>query len=342
MGNPLQKYGEAVQSRMQRAFARMTSRPRPPFERVWPMVREVSAVMLAAVLLVLAAPPAFDKLPPPFGIPPSGMPAQQQTLAALASAGVVAGLFLINFTLHGVMYVYRWTRMRHALVGLWIGTAMGAPLALLLARVCEAAGAPLDVVTLAVATLNLVAPGVLLAQLSTAEERFAWPGRRLYAALLAILTAWMLAAVPYQALITILGVFAMLDVLLVALPCCSPVQRLRAIDIARQRAGEAQMPGFTFQDTGRDGLFLGFGDFIVFSAFAVHATHAGVAALAAVSVGVVFGLVITMTHVALKWPLGSLEPAIPLSAVLGFAALVAERFIVRGCAAAVAAASAAL
>jgi hypothetical protein len=33
-----------------------------------------------------------------------------------------------------------------------------------------------------------------------------------------------------------------------------------------------------------------------------------------------------MLHVALKWPLRSLEPAIPLSVIFGAALLAAERF----------------
>ena len=57
-----------------------------------------------------------------------------------------------------------------------------------------------------------------------------------------------------------------------------------------------------------------------------HAVQGGVAPLAAAFVGIVHGLSTTMLHVALKWPLRSLEPAIPLSVIFGAALLAAERF----------------
>ena len=209
-----------------------------------------------------------------------------------------------------------------------VGGALGVPFAVLLVRCCEAIGVPMDWVTLLFLTWNVVVPGVLLVQWGATVGHFA-PGRRLYAAVLASLCSWFLTSVPYQTLTAMLGIFAALDVLLVALPCCSPVRTLNEIDRRRQRAGEAQMPGLTFHAPGEDGLFLGFGDFVVFSVFCTHASRAGVAPLAAVATGVLAGLVLTMTHVALQWPKGALEPAIPLSVLGGAILLAIERFVLQ-------------
>ena len=150
-----------------------------------------------------------------------------------------------------------------------------------------------------------------------------------YAAALSTFCAWLLSSMSSQTLIAVLLLFAILDVVLVALPCCSPVQTLDKITWDRGTAGEPQMPGLTFLAKGRDGLLLGLGDFIVFSIFVAHAARGGVAPLAATAVGVLHGLSSTMTHVALKWPLRSLEPAIPLSVMFGAALLAIERFALK-------------
>jgi len=118
---------------------------------------------------------------------------------------------------------------------------------------------------------------------------------------------------------------ALLDVLLVSFPG-SPVQRLDAIATARRKAGEVEMPGLTFKPNT---LELGLGDFIIYSAFAAQAAQSGVGTLAAVSVGVLLGLTVTMTHVALARQ-RTVVPALPLSIALGATLLAAERFLVRG------------
>ena len=193
---PLQRYVSRIETRLQNAWSRGRRLPRSPFVRIWPPVREVFAVMLLSVALVLLAPSAFDSLPPPFGIRSGDSPADQ-VLAALAGASVAAAAFLVNFTLHGLMYVYRWSTARHLLVWSWIAVALGLPLTLLLTRCCAAAGAPLDVPTLALVVWNGAMPGALLAQMDWLQDRFE-PARRVYGALLAALMAWVLAAIPYQ------------------------------------------------------------------------------------------------------------------------------------------------
>ena len=67
----------------------------------------------------------------------------------------------------------------------------------------------------------------------------------------------------------------------------------------------------------------------------------GLAPLAAVVLGMLAGLTVTMTHVALQWPgrSSNLEPAIPLAVACGAALLLAERFAVSPLAQTVAAAS---
>ena len=88
------------------------------------------------------------------------------------------------------------------------------------------------------------------------------------------------------------------------------------------------MPGLTYVDRERDGLFLGLGDFIVFSVFAAHAMRAGVAPLVSTSLGLLGGLVFTMMQVALAWPNAALKPVLPLSVGLAAVMLALERFAV--------------
>ena len=128
-----------------------------------------------------------------------------------------------------------------------------------------------------------------------------------------------------------MGLFALIDVLLVALPCCSPVQELDKLYYRRAAQGEKSMPGLTFSDgSGRDGLFLGLGDFLVFSTLSGHVVRvAGWAPTAVVAAGLLAGLAALMLHVALKWPLRALEPAIPLSIVCAAVLLACERLALR-------------
>ena len=89
---------------------------------------------------------------------------------------------------------------------------------------------------------------------------------------------------------------------------------------------------------GDDGLFLGLGDFLVFSVFSAHAARGGLAPLAVVAVGLLVGMVLTMLHVSLKWPQRALEPVLPLSVLFAAVLLAAERGAVRMAAEALAAA----
>lgn len=330
-GRPLrsfsQRYFDALDVRVWRARTRGLMLPRAPLLRVWPVIREAAAVMGVTVALVLSLPPAFDALPAPFDVRTED-PAGQQALAAILGAGVVGLLFLGNFCTYALLYIHRKPRMLHALISLWIVTAIAGPLALLLRRLCEAAGIPLDAATLCCACWNIAVPGVVLAQWAPTKRQFA-TCRRLYADVLATGLAWVLAYMPYPTLIGILVILAALDVFLVAMPCCSPVQRLDKLYAQRANAGEPQLPGFTFDLGARDDLILGLGDFIVFSVFVGQGVRAGVAPLSAISVGVLAGLVLLMLHVSLQWPLRALEPAIPLSVVLGAVLLAAERLVLR-------------
>jgi hypothetical protein len=51
-------------------------------------------------------------------------------------------------------------------------------------------------------------------------------------------------------MIAIIGLLAALDILLVGLPCCSPVQTIDKLYAARQKAGVEQMPGLSFDNVG--------------------------------------------------------------------------------------------
>ena len=121
---------------------------------------------------------------------------------------------------------------------------------------------------------------------------------------------------------------AILDGLLVALPCCSPVQRLDRMYAERRSAREPEMPGVTYFTPDGD-LFLGIGDFVVFSVFSSHAVRAGVAPLAAVAVSLLVAVTITMAHAALSWPNRSLTPVLPSSISLAALLLAAERVAIR-------------
>jgi hypothetical protein len=323
-------YFQGIRARLQHAAFR-GFHPRSPFVRVWPVVREIIVVMSITITVVSVAPQAFRALPDPFHVEESA-PLASQVRAALTGAGVAGVFFLVQFSLWGVAYLRRWTQMQHALVTIWFGGFLGVPLGLLLWRCCEAFNVPLDAPTLIFATWNLVVPGVVLVQWAPTEEvppettdpRNAVFLRRLYVHLLAIVDVWVLACVPWPSLSALLGLFAMLDLLLVAMPCCSPVQSLDKLVRARQRAGEYQMPGVTFAASGSDGLFLGLGDFIVFSVFSAHAARGGVAPLIAVFVGLIAALSAIMIKVALAWPGRALEPVLPLSVALGSVVLAAS------------------
>jgi hypothetical protein len=220
--------------------------------------------------------------------------------------------------------VYRWETTLHVVHSLWIGCLFGAPLALLLLRGCEALGVALDAPTWVFVTWNFFAPGVLLVQWPPTTERFRI-GRRVFAAALSTLCAWLLASVPYPTAVSALLMLALLDIVLVSLPG-APVQRLDAIATARRHAGEKEMPGLTFKD--QQGLELGLGDFIIYSAFAAHAARGGAAPLAATVVGVLGGLVPTMSHITLRLPRRTVVPALPLSVALGALLLAGQSIMV--------------
>jgi hypothetical protein len=125
--------------------------------------------------------------------------------------------------------------------------------------------------------------------------------------------------------VSALLMLALLDIVLVSLPG-APVQRLDAIATARRHAGEKEMPGLTFKD--QQGLELGLGDFIIYSAFAAHAARGGAAPLAATVVGVLGGLVPTMSHITLRLPRRTVVPALPLSVALGALLLAGQSIMV--------------
>ena len=291
-------------------------------ERVWPIVREAAAVMCAAVVLVAFAPACFDALPSSVDVR-SDEPFGEQLKTALLGASVFVAAFTALFGTLLALYVRRWTATLHALHAAWIACLLGLPAGRLVERACRAAGAPLDGVSLVIATWNLTAPGVVLVHWSATEERFRGL-RRAYAAALSTLTAWALCSVPWLTATVALLELAALDVLLVSLPG-SPVQGLDAIATRRRAAGEPEMPGLTFK---RMGLELGLGDFIVYAAFAAHASTAGGAPLLAAAVGVLSGLVPTMGYLALARR-RTVVPALPLAIALGASMLAAERLMVR-------------
>lgn len=291
--------------------------------RVWPIVRECVAVMVVAVLTVLVSPPAFQALPGMFDVRTDSPPAEQ-TIAALAGAGVAVAAFTMVFIGLVLLYIFRFDWTLHLAHALYVCGLFGAPLALLLVRICEHwLGAPLDKLTWLFCVTNLTVPAVLVIQWPSMATRFEL-ARRLYAAALAVLCAWLLASVPYPTAVAALLLLALLDVVLVSLPG-APVQRLDAAHAARKRAGEPQMPGLTFKHSG---LELGLGDFIIYSAFCAHAVNGGVGPLCAVAAGIIAGLVLTMSHIALARR-RTVVPALPLSVALGAILLAAERFAIR-------------
>jgi len=289
--------------------------------RVWPVVREVLIVMSCAVTVVLVAPEAFSTLPLAFDVRDGDDPWQQMRAASLGAA-IAVSAFAALFLALVLLYVHTCTRMLYALHSLWIGSLIGGPLVALLPRLCQAAGAPLDVFTLAFLAWNVTVPGLVVVHWSATARRFVGL-RRGYALLLSVGCAWLLASVPYQSSVAALLMLALLDVVLVSFPG-SPVQRLDAIARERRAAGEPQMPGLVSK---HDGLELGLGDFIVYSAFAAHAARSGAAPLLAVTVGVLGGLTVTMMHVALART-RTVVPALPLSIALGALMLAAERFVI--------------
>ena len=95
--------------------------------------------------------------------------------------------------------------------------------------------------------------------------------------------------------------------------------------------------GVTYFPACTNGLFVGIGEFVVFSVFAAHAMKGGVAPLAAVSIAMLCALAATMLHAALQWPKRSLFPVLPSSITLAAGLLALERVAVRPLAEALAA-----
>lgn len=122
--------------------------------RVWPVVREVLIVMSCAVTVVLVAPEAFSTLPLAFDVRDGDDPWQQMRAASLGAA-IAVSAFAALFLALVLLYVHTCTRMLYALHSLWIGSLIGGPLVALLPRLCQAAGAPLDVFTLAFLAWNV-------------------------------------------------------------------------------------------------------------------------------------------------------------------------------------------
>ena len=291
----------------------------------------MAAVMGATVLLVLVAPAPFDALPAPFAVRHNDPP-WLQVRAALLGGAACAVTFLSSFTLYAIWYIRRQRALVFMLISCWMAASIGGPLTLLLIRSAARLAVPIDVVTLVFVVANLALPGTVLVWWHATRVRFALC-RRLHAAALSTLCAWLLSYLPFPTLVAVFGTLAFLDIVLVALPCCSPVQTLDKLYHRRAAQGEPAMPGLTFYDpdpNATDGLFLGLGDFIVFSVFCGHTVlHIGWQPLSAVATGLLAGLVILMVHVSLKWPLRALEPAIPLSVVLAALLLLAERFALK-------------
>lgn len=246
--SPFNRYFEEVSKRVQTRKQRFPYRPvaRTPFKRVWPVTREIGAVMGATVLLVLVAPAPFTSLPAPFDVRPSDPP-WLQARAALLSGGVLAVTFLSSFTLYGVWYMQRQRALVFSMISFWTALSIGGPLTLLLCRVSMTVGVPIDAITLGVLVANLALPGTVLVWWHATRERFALC-RRLHAAALSTLCAWLLSYLPWPTLVAIFGTLAFLDIVLVALPCCSPVQALDKLYYTRAAAGDPAMPGLTYAD----------------------------------------------------------------------------------------------
>lgn len=110
-----------------------------------------------AVIVVSTAPEAFDGLPPPFAVRASN-PVSDQVRAAVLGAAIAVSCFTAFFLTLAVLYIWRCEILLHSLHGLWIGSLIGGPLALLIYRICEANGAPLDVLTLGLSVWKCARP----------------------------------------------------------------------------------------------------------------------------------------------------------------------------------------
>ena len=291
--------------------------------RTWPVVREVLLVMLISFALILMVAPGFSLrlfVLTPLRTADSPL---RQLRVALVGGALATAAFSAIFLCFVVLYVWRWESMLYSLHSVWIGTLLGPPLALLLLSTSIAFAFPMDIPTLMFIVWNLTASGVLVVHWSATAAHFEFT-RQLHADVIASLSAWVFAAVPYQTALAVLLLFAALDVLFVSLPG-APVQRLDTIASSRRRIGETQMPGLTFK---RVGLELGFGDFLVYGAFSAQAACASVAAFAAVFAAVAVGLVLTMVRITLA-PFRVVLPALPLAVAMATSLLGFERLLLQ-------------
>ncbi|KAL1523484.1 hypothetical protein AB1Y20_018422 [Prymnesium parvum] len=305
---------EAARQAEERAHARSLA---GAASTVWPVLREAAGVMAAAALLACLAPAAYEEAAPFLAVD-EGAAAAEQWRHALLGGAVLVGAFALLFAALLALYLAECLRGFYLLHSLWIGGLLAAPAALLLVRLCQEIHLPVDVVSVGLFGWNLSMPLVVVVHWHATERRFATL-RRLYVALLSSLATWLLVPLPWQTAVAAVLELALLDVVLVLAPT-SPVQKLDKIHRMRRRTGEPQMPGLTFK---AEGLELGMGDFIIFSALAGYAARRGVSSLAIALVGVLVGLIPTMFTLALANE-RRVVPALPLSVAIGCLLLVID------------------
>ena len=288
--------------------------------RIWRILREAALVMLATVVLVIYAPDAYSSVLPILAV--EGGTAAEQLCRALIGGAVLVAAFALLFLTLLALYVGQWLRGFYLLHSVWIGGLLAVPTFLLLVRVCEAFRLPLDVVSAGLVTWNLAVPAAVVVHWADTERQFRTL-RRLYAAAISALASWLLVSLPWQTALAALVELALLDVVLVLAPS-SPVQKLDQLHRARRRAGEPEMPGLVYK---ADGLELGMGDFIVFSALGGYTARCRVSSLAVAFLGVLAGLIPTMLHLALARR-RTVVPALPLSIAVSCVLLALEGLLV--------------
>ena len=163
--------------------------------RVWRVLREAISVMLVTVVLVLAAPDAYQA-GGLFAVDTAAAAADVVWRALVGGAALV-GAFTALFSALLALYVARWLRCFYALHSVWIGGLLATGAVLLLVRACEAWRAPLDAATALLFGWNLAVPAAVVVHWAATEARFTML-RRLYAAALAALASWLLVSLPWQ------------------------------------------------------------------------------------------------------------------------------------------------
>lgn len=231
------------------------------------------------------------------------------------NAAVVVALAVACSYLFTAFYTYRCDRAIHMV----ILAAFAAPVILLVIYVAVGSGA--DWVATTVIAWNLGA-GAAWAIVYSNEHRLSVTKPAVVGTSVAL--AWPLMCLDELTLWMSLAGLAIWDIFAVAAPCGAFRLIIMQQQLRRWRAESYELPPGLLYDTD-SGFSLGTGDFLLYGVLVGRASMHGLAAAAAACLGMLVGLLITIT---MSFSLRNTVPALPAAVVLGMLLYFAVAFFV--------------